>query len=732
MGLVLAGALATLAPPEAGGGIRNIAGEVGSAVAGALSRALGLGAWALPAAAIGWGILGLTGRRPRSWGMKVALLAVTAVLTAVLASLLLRRLDLPGTSRSGPGGWLGLVFSRALHGTLGKAGGLVVLFAWLVSLRLVIGLPWGAALARWLPWRRATQGTGAAIEQAPEATDDDDEEDDEDEEEEVEEEAAVAAPAVRVLSPATPRAAVAKPRPRARPARTDYSFPPVDLLERGIPHDGESVREEVEANARILQQTLASFDVEARVVSLLRGPVITFYEIETASGVRLSRVTALADDLAIALKAPSVRIVAPIPGKNTVGVEVPNLARDPVVLRDLLECSREHSERKEIPIFLAKDTAGRPIVEDLASMPHLLVAGATGSGKSVCINSILLSILYSRTPEEVRLILVDPKQVELSFYEGIPHLLSPVVTDMKRAAKILEWAVERMEERYGLLLAAGVRNIAGYNALPAEKKTTLREKTGMSEEDAPDILPHIVIVVDELADLIITSGKEVEFSITRLAQKSRAVGIHMILATQRPSTNVITGLIKANMPTRISFRVSSKIDSRVVLDANGADKLLGTGDMLYMTPRSLHLRRAQGTLVTDAEVRTVVDWVRERCPAPEMKDLLEKPREGLGDPMAEDDLYDEAVRAVLETRLGSASMLQRRLGIGYTRASRLVDMMGDRAIVGPHLGSKAREVLVTLEEWEASRAARAPAAPEPAVAAPEEDPEDRVQDESWD
>ncbi len=492
------------------------------------------------------------------------------------------------------------------------------------------------------------------------------------------------------------------------------------------------MREEVAHNVQVLEETLASFGVEARVVSSLRGPVITFCEIKVPSGIRLNRVTKLADDLAIALKAPSIRIVAPIPGRSTVGVEIPNLQRDVVVLKDLLDESDRGLDRKAIPILLGRDTSGRPIVEDLASMPHVLIAGATGSGKSVCINSVLLSILFTRGPEEVNLILVDPKQVELSFYQGIPHLLTPVVTDMKRASRILDWAVTRMEERYSQLLAGGVRNIKGFNDLASDKKAKIREHTGQTEEELPDFMPYLVIVIDELADLILTVGKDVEMAITRLAQKSRAVGIHVILATQRPSTNVITGLIKANMPTRCSFVVSSKIDSRVVLDTNGAEKLLGMGDMLYMNPRSLHLRRAQGTLVTDGEARATVDYLKEQYPEPEYEDLLARKAKALTDPMDEDDLYDDGVRAVLSTRLGSASMLQRRLGIGYTRASRLVDMMCDRDVVGPHQGSKAREVLVELEDWELIREAEKQAAntPPPSMQFDPDDPP--CVDESWD
>ncbi|MFV1959047.1 MAG: DNA translocase FtsK, partial [Planctomycetota bacterium] len=519
-----------------------------------------------------------------------------------------------------------------------------------------------------------------------------------------------------------------RPRPLLRREAGTYVFPPTALLDAGQAHDPAAVREEVEENGRILGEALGSFGVDATVVSSERGPVITFYEIAIASGVRLNRVTALADDLAIALKAPSVRIVAPIPGRNTVGVEVPNLTREAVVFRDLIEESSDLAERRLLPIYLGRDTAGRPQIEDLATMPHLLIAGATGSGKSVCINSVLLSIIYTRTPTDVSLILIDPKQVELSFFEGTPHLITPVVTDMKRAAKILEWAVDRMEERYGLLLAGGVRNIAAYNALSKENLAAARERTGLSEEEAPEHLPQIVIVVDELADLMMTSGKDVELAITRLAQKSRAVGIHIILATQRPSTNVITGLIKANMPTRIAFCVSSKIDSRVILDANGAEKLLGMGDMLFMNPRSLHLRRAQGTLVTDAEVRQVVDFLKEQCPAPELQDLLQQQRRGQGNPMEEDDLYEDAVRVVLTSRLGSASMLQRRMSIGYTRASRLIDMMCDHGVVGPHVGSKAREVLFTLEEWEAQQAEGGAGGGSPSSYA---DEDYETQDESW-
>jgi len=576
-------------------------------------------------------------------------------------------------------------------------------------------------------------------EQEYEDEDEEYEEEYEDEEEEGSEDAqAEASDEKKKKKPKPQRVEALVPKPKLRkklPQRPshlgeEYMAPPFELLTPGESADPEDVRIDVERNADVLEETLASFGVEARVVSHLRGPAITFFEIKVPSGIRLSRVTALADDLAIALKASAVRIVAPIPGRSTVGIEVPNTQRDVVCMRDLLEEESDDLDRAAIPVVLGRDGAGRSIVEDLAKMPHVLIAGATGSGKSVCINAILLSILYTRGPGEVNLILVDPKQVELAFFEGVPHLLTPVVTDMRRAAKILDWAVERMEERYSWLLACGVRNIGSYNKLSEEKHIAARERSGLSEEELPNHMPYLVIVIDELADVMLTNGKDVEMSITRLAQKSRAVGIHLVLATQRPSTNVITGLIKANMPTRISFVVSSKIDSRVVLDANGADRLLGHGDMLYMHPRSLHLRRAQGSFVTDTEARQTVDYLKTHYPVREYEDILKVKAGDLADPMKEDELFDDGVRAVLSSGLGSASMLQRRMGIGYTRASRLIDMMSDHGIVGPHVGSKAREVLMELEEWEAALAEKNNAAPKPSEAWDYDDPP--PVDTNWD
>ncbi|MBL9086744.1 MAG: DNA translocase FtsK, partial [Planctomycetia bacterium] len=509
-----------------------------------------------------------------------------------------------------------------------------------------------------------------------------------------------------------PAAPAPAPEPRAKrappPRRTGaYEFPSADLLEKGESVDPEKVRSEIERNAAVLATTLRSFGIETRVVSQRRGPVITFYELALEAGTRINRVATLDRDLAVALKSESVRIVAPIPGKDTIGVEVPNTIRDAVKLRDLIEEGQDRIGRRAIPLFLGKDALGEPIIEDMAAMPHMLIAGATGSGKSVCVNTILLSILMTRTPEEVKVVLIDPKQVELAFFEGIPHLLTPVVTNMKKAAQILEWAVAKMEQRYELFLKSGVRNIAGYNGLGDERRAKIREDHGYDEIDAPNLMPYVVIVVDELADLMLQHGKDVETAIIRLAAKSRAVGIHLILATQRPSVDVVTGLIKSNMPMRMSFKVSSMIDSRVVLDHKGAEKLLGKGDTLFIPPGSSVLKRAQGTFISDAEVKTIVDFVKEKAGPAEYTDILNETGNDLPDPNEEDELYDEAVRVVLTTKLGSASMLQRRFGIGYTRASRLIDMMCDHKVVGPHKGSKARELLVTIEEWEAAQAKRA-------------------------
>jgi S-DNA-T family DNA segregation ATPase FtsK/SpoIIIE len=510
---------------------------------------------------------------------------------------------------------------------------------------------------------------------------------------------------VKIDTPA-PRTRPAEPRIERPRGAGEYEFPSPQLLERPKPRNLKALEKAIQENAEVLQRTLQEFRIEGQVVAYQQGPVVTMLEVALAPGTKVTKIHSLADDIAMALKAESVRIVAPIPGKSTVGVEIPNPIRDDVRMLSLLESEEFQGTKAAIPMLLGAAADGRPLVEDLAGMPHLLIAGSTGSGKSVCINTILLSVLMTRTPDEVRLILIDPKQVELAFFADVPHLLSPVVTDMKRASAVLEWALDKMEERYDLLRRFEVRNIASYNELGETEILRRAKELEMDDEVVQVKLPYVVIVVDELADLMLTVGKDVETAITRLAQKSRAVGIHVILATQRPSTDVITGLIKANMPTRIAFKVASKIDSRVILDQNGAEKLLGMGDMLYMPPRSSTIARAQGTYAADREVKRVVSYLRERYPQDFSEELVNLSSAPLLDASEKDELYDQAVRIVLAEQRGSASLLQRALSIGYTRASRLLDLMRAEGVVGAYKGSKASEVQMTLEEYEARVAAQ--------------------------
>jgi DNA segregation ATPase FtsK/SpoIIIE, S-DNA-T family len=575
-------------------------------------------------------------------------------------------------------------------------------------------------------------------EKAREDDDEGDEEEEEEENEPDEDEAAEEEPPPKripliVMPRKAPPAIVAKeiqpPEPPQIRSNKPYRFPPFNLLDAPKRESSGDFLRFTDEVARKLTAVLRSFKVEANVVGVQRGPTITMLEVELAAGTKLTRLRALEDDLAMALAAQSVRIVAPIPGKSTAGIEIPNDSREVVRMSELLQSPGYNPAKYAIPIFLGKDTAGVPRIEDLARMPHLLVAGSTGSGKSVCLNTLIMSILFTRTPEQVRLILIDPKMVELSTFQNVPHLMCPVVTDMKRAAGILEWAAEKMEERYALLHKVEVRNIYAYNKLGEEEvKRRLGEEFG---GDFETTLPFIVIVMDEIADLMLVHGKDVEQSITRLAQKSRAVGIHVIMATQRPSTNVITGLIKANLPTRIGFRVTSKIDSRVILDQNGADKLLGQGDMLYVPPGSADLSRVQGCFVTDQEIKSVVEFLAEQGPPEYSRELIQKRSTSeSNDPASIDDLYEEAARFVVETQRGSASLLQRRFAIGYTRASRLIDLMAGDGILGEFKGSQAREVnCATLEELEKrraeSRAARgaAPAAAGEAARADDPGPE---------
>lgn len=487
-----------------------------------------------------------------------------------------------------------------------------------------------------------------------------------------------------------------------------YVVPSVELLELSDDISYDDQLAEVRQKAKILESTFKSFGFNIRVVEIETGPVIAQYEVELEAGLRLSKITGLADDLAIALRVPSVRIVAPIPGKNTVGIEVPNETRQVVRLRDVIEESDSLTTKMNIPVFLGKDVSGSPMVVDLAKMPHLLIAGRTGTGKSVCLNALISSILMCCRPDEVRMLMIDPKMVELSGYGRLPHLMHPVITDMKKAEAILAWAVEKMEERYSLLAKVGVRHINSYNGLGRDevlRRLEVDEEDG--PVDVPDRLPFIVIVADEMADLMMTAGKDVEQHIIRLAQKSRAVGIHLILATQKPTVDVITGLIKSNLPARLSFQVASKTDSRVVLDENGAEKLLGNGDMLFLWPGTSTLIRGQGTYLSDEEI----DRLCGHCSMGEQQFVGELLNLKVSDEEAEsdlevgqlrkkDELYESAIEVVVREQRGSLSLIQRCLGIGYGRAARLVDYMAEDGIVGEYNGSKSREVLLTMAQWQ--------------------------------
>ena len=484
-----------------------------------------------------------------------------------------------------------------------------------------------------------------------------------------------------------------------------YEIPSQQLLDTRVAIDYDAQEKQIRKNAKTLEKTFDEFGFDVKVVDVETGPVIAQYEVALAAGLRLSKISGLADDLAIALRVPSVRIVAPIPGKNTVGIEVPNAEQQLVRMREVIEDANGKSEKMHIPIFLGKDVAGNSLTVDLTKMPHLLIAGRTGSGKSVCLHTIVASILMARKPDDVRLLMIDPKMVELSIYGQLPHLMHPVVTDMKKAEAILAWAVEKMEERYRLLAQTKVRHITSFNELGEEE---IRKRLGpkiAQMDEVPTHMPFIVIVADELADLMMTAGKDVEHHIIRLAQKSRAVGIHLILATQKPTVDVITGLIKSNLPARLAFQVASRVDSRVVLDEGGAEKLLGNGDMLFLWPGTSTVIRGQGTFLADDEIQALVDQCSqvEQEFEHELVNLKVDPENDL-DPQVlrkRDDLYESAIEVVLREGRGSCSLLQRALGIGYGRAARLVDYMAEDGIVGDHNGSSAREVLLTMEEWDA-------------------------------
>ncbi|WP_270181889.1 FtsK/SpoIIIE family DNA translocase [Alkalihalobacillus sp. CinArs1] len=470
----------------------------------------------------------------------------------------------------------------------------------------------------------------------------------------------------------------------------DYKLPSLSLLQPPKKITQENERQQISANARKLEKTFESFGVKAKVMKVHLGPAVTKYEVYPDTGVKVSKIVNLTDDLALALAARDLRIEAPIPGKSAIGIEVPNSEVAMVTLREVLESKEYQSHDSKVAIGFGRDISGEAVISDLSRMPHLLVAGATGSGKSVCINGIIASIMLKAKPHEVKMMMIDPKMVELNVYNGIPHLLAPVVTDPKKASQALKKVVSEMERRYELFSHSGTRNIEGYN-------NYIKRHNETAESKQPT-LPYIVVIVDELADLMMVASSDVEDAITRLAQMARAAGIHLIIATQRPSVDVITGVIKANIPSRIAFSVSSQTDSRTILDMGGAEKLLGKGDMLFLPVGANKPKRVQGAFLSDEEVEELVDFVIAQQKAQYQEEMIPTDKPEQDQPEVEDDLYDDAVQLITEMQTASVSMLQRRFRIGYTRAARLIDAMEARGVVGPYEGSKPREVLVSKEE----------------------------------
>jgi S-DNA-T family DNA segregation ATPase FtsK/SpoIIIE len=684
--LVVAGfgvvALAAFDPRVAPGNQESLAGPVGTWLAWVLFRGFGYASFLFPILLGAWGASAFARpsivRGALPW-LGLATLLVTATGLLSLAA--------PGDVVD-HGGLIGWGLTWGLRGALGTAGAWLVLVAALpAGLLLVTQVSYaalGRALAARLARARRQRPRAAAPVVTPAMLEPNG--------------AALALPGLVPAEAAPPPVVVEPSRPRGglmerglawqetfdfgKGGAESFQLPPVGLLKVPPASELKRSREELQENAETLRRKLQDFEVEGRIVQVSPGPIITSYEFEPAPGVKVSQVVNRADDLALALKSASVRIVGPIPGRGTIAVEVPNAEAATVYLREIFMSAEFAESKGKLPLALGKDVTGAPVVSDLTSMPHLLVAGATGSGKSVGLNSMICSILYKATPADVRFLMIDPKRLELSIYEGIPHLLAPVVTDAKEAAARLRWIVGKMDERYKQLQAKQVRNIDGYNReVPVEER-----------------LPYWVVVVDELADLMMVSAGEVQTSLVRLAQIARAVGIHLIIATQRPSVDVVTGLIKANFPTRIAFQVASKVDSRTVLDGNGAEQLLGRGDMIFVPPGAARQTRVHGAWVSDEEVKAVCEFLRKQGTAVYEEVVLPTEEEvAEGEAADRDDVYWDAVHLVIGQRQASISFLQRRLRLGYPKAARFIDMMEQDRIIGPGEGAKPREVLVGPE-----------------------------------
>ena len=725
-------------------GIHNLGGRMGAQIADLFFISFGLASYLIPLALL---YMAYTLFRFKEIRLRSYKLAAAFVLLFSLATLLafFRDKIIVFDQVVATGGAVGVLMSRALKSTVGVTGGLLLLLPLLAASIMILSKFSFILFAgwwlenfkhKWAAWRkRSAQSRDeqnrakAKQEGLPTA-------------------AAASGPVIKPMAPPPPRPNILKKEKEKKKedsktaavqetfefikAEGDFHTPPFSLLDVPPPTEKTLDRDALTMNARLLEKKLKDYNIDGEVVEICPGPVITMYEYAPAPGIKISKIAGLTDDLTMALQAMSIRIVAPIPGKGVVGIEVPNRDRDMVFLREIFNCEHFSHSKMKLPLALGKDIAGLPVVTDLAKAPHLLVAGSTGSGKSVSINTMILSLLYTSTPRDVRMIMVDPKMLEFSMYEGIPHLLLPVVTEPKKASLALKWAVNEMERRYQLLSDKGVRNIDSYNKklagelLEQEELGTLSdaeiieeleeiveegEENGDAIDPIPFVvddgdalehshLPYIVVIVDELADLMMVAGREVEEHIARLAQKARASGIHLILATQRPSVDVITGLIKANLPSRISFQVTSKVDSRTILDTNGAESLLGNGDMLYMPPGSSRLQRIHGAFVSDSEVQRVVDFLKKQGKPVYEKSILEmkdSDEKGSGEDEVQDERWEDALRLVADTKQASISMVQRRLRIGYNRAARIVEMMEHEGMIAQSDGtSKPREIYMDV------------------------------------
>ncbi|CAN5253642.1 hypothetical protein BH23GEM4_BH23GEM4_07670 [soil metagenome] len=723
LALALLAALSFLPPALLPAGERlfptgNVVGVAGRLLARGTFALFGVAAVLLPLLPALWAAVAF-GRADAGTALRWTVLLAGAALTVAIAFAVL------GAPAALPAaGWLGAALAALLVGGFGTLGA-ALLLAFLFAALCVATLKWnplrtlvGGGRAA---WSRASSAAAAMPELVlparPELHDA--------AESELAEEPG-SDPDATLLDPPVTKSRAAPPEPLPPDSGDPQSgdLPSAELLSPPAPVDEAANRRELETLGAVLIDKLETFRISGEIVGMTVGPVVTQFEVAPAPGVKVARIASLEADVALALRAPSIRIVAPIPGKGAVGVEVPNPVPETVAFREIIESPEFRRSRARLPLALGKDISGKPYVADLARMPHLLIAGATGSGKSVCINTLITSLVFRHPPRALRFLMVDPKMVELSMYNDLPHLRHPVVTDNHEAASVLKWAVLEMERRYELLSANGVRNILDFNRR-AESDATLRSPEPVGEEGDPERwvyrdgpLPYVVVIIDELADLMMTVSGEVEKPLAILAQKSRAIGIHLVLATQRPSVNVITGLIKANFPSRIAFRVSSKVDSRTILDPNGADALLGNGDMLLLPPGSSDPLRLQGAYLSTEETESLMGWYRERTrlrreaageeESGKEDDILEAVRaveeaelqdagEGM-DPADRDKLFRQAAEVCLQHEGGSTSLLQRRLRIGYGRAARIMDQLHTAGVLGPPDGSKARDVLVGREE----------------------------------